>query len=115
MDDDDNFRAALAASLRDDGHQVRECNSPRALPPQALLGEVSALVTDYDMPDTDGLTFADGFHAAHPRVPIVLATALSSGILRAQAAARDFLRLHDKLKGYEALHVLLHQLAGRSA
>ena len=61
LDDDESFRNALAENLRDDGFAVIEYSTARDVPPLNALGEVRVVVTDYDMPGTDGLTFADTF------------------------------------------------------
>jgi DNA-binding NtrC family response regulator len=110
VDDDDGFRNALAASLREDGHQVAEYAAPSALPPLPALSGISVLVTDFEMPGSDGLALADAFHAVHPGAPVILATACAEGSLQAQVAARGFLRLHRKSMGYDDLHGLLHEL-----
>jgi DNA-binding NtrC family response regulator len=111
VDDNDGFRSALAWNLRDDGHDVREYGSPSALPPLATLPEVTIVVTDYEMPGSDGLALADAFHETRPQVPIVLVTAQWNSILRAQAAARDFLEVRRKPFDYDELHALLHRLS----
>jgi len=110
VDDDENFRNAVADNLRDDGHPVLESDAPSRLPPLARLEQVALVVTDYQMPASDGLAFADAFHAAHPDVPIVLVSAQWTSDLRIQTAARSFLRVLRKPVDYDDLHALLHQL-----
>jgi DNA-binding NtrC family response regulator len=106
LDDDYGFRSALAANLREDGHEVREYARPRELPALASLAGIAVVITDYEMPDTNGVTFADAFHAVHPTVPIVLVTA--NGV---HARRRDFLYLQQKPVDYEEMHRLVHDLA----
>ena len=72
VDDEGSFRDSLAEMLRDDGHEVLAYPDPGALPPLHTLSGVDLLLTDYDMPKTNGLTLADRFHACHPRVPVLL-------------------------------------------
>jgi len=110
VDDNESFRSALAENLRDDGYAVIEYGTAQDVPPLVGLGEVSAVVTDYDMPGTDGLSFADMFHAAHPSVPIIMVTGACTYHLEAQAAARGFVSLLPKPLEYDRLHRLLHQL-----
>ena len=112
LDDDENFRHAVAENLRDDGHTVLECDAPDRLPPLASLDRVTLVVTDYQMPSGDGISFADAFHATYPRVPIVLVTAESTPRLDVETAARSFLRVLRKPVDYGHLHALLHQLSG---
>ncbi len=109
LDDDESFRNALAENLRDDGYKVVEYATAHELPPLTTLGEVRVLVTDYDMPGTNGLTFADSFHAAYPAVPIIMVTGACTKNLEAQTAARGFVSLLRKPLEYDKLHNLLHQ------
>lgn len=113
LDDDESFRNALAENLRDDGYKVVEYATAHELPPLTTLGEVRVLVTDYDMPGTNGLTFADSFHAAYPAVPIIMVTGACTKNLEAQTAARGFVSLLRKPLEYDKLHSLLHQNQGR--
>ena len=69
LDDDDDFRNALAANLRDDGYTVSHFSRPRDVPPLTSLESVSMLIVDYQMEGEDGLTFADRFHGTHPISP----------------------------------------------
>jgi DNA-binding NtrC family response regulator len=109
LDDDESFRNALAENLRDDGYNVAEYTTAHEVPPLAALGAVRALVTDYDMPGTNGLIFADMFHAAYPNVPVIMVTSACTKSLKAQAAARDFVSLLRKPIEYGQLYHLLHQ------
>ena len=111
LDDDENFRNALAENLREDGYDVVEYGTAHELPLTAL-GQVQVLVTDYDMPGTNGLTFADSFHAAYPDVPIIMVTGACTKNLEAQAAARGFVSLLRKPLEYDKLHTLLHRDQG---
>jgi two-component system C4-dicarboxylate transport response regulator DctD len=111
VDDDDGFRSALAENLRDDGYAVIEYAAAQEVPPLGGLSDVSVLVTDYDMPGTDGLAFADRFHSVHPRVPIIMVTGSCAAHLHAQAAARGFVSLLSKPFRYDKLHNLLPQLS----
>ena len=71
-------------------------------------------MTDYQMAEIDGLTFADDVHAAQPEAAIVLATAYWTVEIEAAVAARDFLQLCRKPIDYDDLHALLHRLASGS-
>jgi DNA-binding NtrC family response regulator len=110
IDDDENFRTALAANLRDDGHDVHEYGKPDDVPALAALGGFSVVLTDYQMPMKDGLAFADAFHALHPTVPIVLVTALSVRRRVVTPTQRDFVHWRRKPVDYDELHVFLHHL-----
>lgn len=107
VDDDDGFRSALAENLREDGYAVVEYAAAQEVPPLGGLSDVSVLVTDYDMPGTDGLAFADRFHAVHPLVPIIMVTGSCTRHLQAAAAARGFVSLLPKPFHYDKLFRLL--------
>jgi len=111
VDDDDAFRRALADNLRDDGHTVLEYGGPDDVPP-SVLGNLSVIVTDYEMPGTNGLRFADRVHAARPTLPIVMLTAHHQASFVIEAAARSFVHLLYKPVLYQRLHQLLCALVG---
>lgn len=106
LDDDEDFRSALAANLIDDGFAVREYARPADVPLDTLPAP-RALILDYQMPGENGLSFADRFHTAHPDVPVVMITAYWSDYLDAQVGARDYLTLRRKPIDYEQLTALL--------
>jgi len=110
VDNDHGFRGALAENLRDDGHRVVEYAAPIELPPLATLSKVGLLIADYELPRSNGLAFADTFHAVHPTVPIVLMTAFPTRYLVTQSAAREFMRLLAKPFDYARLREILHNL-----
>jgi CheY-like chemotaxis protein len=91
---------------------VAEYTTAYEAPPLTALGEVIAVVTDYDMPGTNGLVFADRFHAMYPNVPIIMVTGACTKNVEAQAAARNFVSLLHKPIEYRQLYHLLHDAAG---
>ena len=108
LDDDETFRSALAANLREDGHAVFDYRDPREVPAIATLGHVGLVITDYQMLSVNGLTFADAFHKAHKRVPIVMVS--GSVPPDVERMARRFVYLWRKPLEYEDLHKFLHRL-----
>jgi DNA-binding NtrC family response regulator len=111
VEDDDLFRDGLAEALREDGHDVIAYPEPAVLPSLSLLGHVSLLLCDFVMPGQNCLTLADRFHAAHPSVPIVMATGSRTRSLDCEVAARPFMRLLEKPLRYDDLHALVHRVA----
>ncbi len=109
LDDDDDFRMALAAHLTDDGYGVRDFGHPADIPPLGSLGALTMLILDQQLEGESGLAFADRFHVVHPRVPVVMLTAYESDHLRAEVARRDFMTLRRKPVDYEEIARLLPQ------
>ncbi len=112
VDDDPNFRADLTDLLCEDGFAVRVYGSPVEVPPLETLDKIALMITDYEMPEENGLAFADRFHAAHPNVPVVLLTGYCATVLEGSLRARRFVHLCSKPFGFEEFHSLLHRLAG---
>ena len=111
VDDDASFRSGVAANLEDDGHVVLEYEDPRDVPP-ASVAAADVVVSDYQMAEVDGITFADDVHAERPEVNVVLATAYWTVEMEAEVAARRaYVRLCRKPVDYDELHVLVHELA----
>jgi DNA-binding NtrC family response regulator len=111
VDDDDSFRSGVAANLEDDGHVVLQYEDPRDVPP-GTLEAAHVVVSDYQIADVDGISFADAVHTQRPDLSIVLATAYWTVDMEAEVTARRaFLRLCRKPLDYEDLHALVHELA----
>lgn len=107
IDDDEDFRSALAANLADDGYPVGEFARPGDVPALGSLEPPSALILDYQMGSEDGLSFADRFHAVYPGVPVVMVTAYWSRYLDAEVGSRRYIALRRKPVDYEDLIQLL--------
>lgn len=113
VDDDTSFRSGVAANLEDDGHVVHQYEDPRDVAPSSLAA-AHVVVSDYQMADVDGITFADVVHAQRPDLNVVLTTAYWTVDMEADVGARrSFLRLCRKPVDYEELHDLVHELASR--
>jgi DNA-binding NtrC family response regulator len=109
IDDDSDFRTGLAANLRDDGHEVREFASPAELPALETLGDIDAVISDYQMGGRDGLGLADQFHHLHPATPFIMVTAYWSQYLATEAGRRKFIVLQRKPVDYEDLLSLVQR------
>jgi CheY-like chemotaxis protein len=78
VDDEDLSRKSLCVFLRDEGYDVRDAASgPEAL---LILTEESfdLIVTDFIMPNVDGIRLVDLIHEKWPALPVLLATAYFS-------------------------------------
>jgi DNA-binding NtrC family response regulator len=110
VDDDASFRSGVAANLEDDGHLVYQYEDPRDVP-ESSLAAAHLVISDYQMAEIDGITFADRVRARRPDVTIVLTTAYWTAEIEAEVAARPFLCLCRKPVDYEELHAIAHELA----
>jgi DNA-binding NtrC family response regulator len=89
---------------------VHQYEDPHDVPPSSLEA-AHVVVSDYQMAEVDGITFADEVHARRPEVRIVLATAYWTVQMEAEIAARPFIRLCRKPMDYDELHAVTHELA----
>ncbi len=111
VDDDASFRSGVTANLEDDGHRVLAYADPRDVPPSSVAA-ADVVVSDYQMGEVDGVTFADGVHRERAEINVVLATAYWTVEMEAEVAARRaYVRLIRKPVDYDELHALVHQLA----
>jgi FixJ family two-component response regulator len=87
IDDDKQFRVALAESLLSLRYKVREYTSAEQF--IALRGETlcDCVITDVQMPGMSGFDLKQALAARHCRVPIIMITALAEPELKARAAA----------------------------
>lgn len=96
LDDDNDFRSALAENLRGDGHRVVELDTPTDAPAFEELYDIGVVVADYHLPSQTGLAFVDAFHAVHPAVPVIVVTADPSAFIDDAIGKRPYARLHRK-------------------
>lgn len=101
VDDNELFRSALAANLRDDGYHVLEFSNGRSVPIERLTG-IDALLSEYLIAGENGLAFARRFHAHHPSVPVVLLTRVAE-VLAEKIAHLRYVTVLPKPLDYEAL------------
>ena len=92
IDDDADFRDALADNLREDGYRVYCYDDVAALPPAALLPEIDLVVTDASRSPSGSMAFAEAWHRAHPGAPVLVLTS---------DAARGWDSWADRLGGVE--------------
>jgi DNA-binding NtrC family response regulator len=77
VDDEQLIRWSLSERLTSEGYTVVEAGTAReAL--QKFGAEIDAVLLDYRLPDSDGLSVLKKMKAAQPDVPIILLTAFSS-------------------------------------
>jgi two-component system, NtrC family, nitrogen regulation response regulator GlnG len=97
VDDDADFRGAVARVLRKLGHVVHEADgAPRALR-SLQIEPVQVVITDILMPEGDGIALINGIKAAHRDAVIV---AMSG---RGSLGALNVLSLATKLGAHAVL------------
>lgn len=111
VDDDEDFRRALAESLRDDGHTVHDFASPAAMPPASTFGRYSVMITDYRLRPEDGLALIERFQTAAPGKPAILVTSFANGAVERALASRQQTWLLEKPFDYEELRALIERVA----
>jgi DNA-binding NtrC family response regulator len=94
VDDEQNLRRVLSATLQREGYEVTVCpDGEQAL--EALERDgADVVVTDLVMPRMDGLTLLRRVVAAHPDVPVIVITAhgrIDKAVEAMKAGAFDFL------------------------
>jgi signal transduction histidine kinase/DNA-binding response OmpR family regulator len=73
VEDDPLVRMTTADLLADLGHEVMEAESGEAAL-RIMESPADLLVTDYGLPDMDGLTLAARLRERYPKMPVVIAT-----------------------------------------
>jgi two-component system response regulator FixJ len=86
VDDDQAVRESLKFTLEVVGFEVRAYDSARQLLDDASIPRSSCLVTDYHMPELNGLELVAKLRERHVSLPAVLVTGLPSEELRNRAA-----------------------------
>jgi DNA-binding NtrC family response regulator len=74
VDDEQDELANYAEMLQGWGYRVIAAQNAESALAQ-MQPDIDAVVTDYQMPDMDGLTFLDALKRVRPEVPVVMLTA----------------------------------------
>ncbi|HEX5777106.1 MAG TPA: response regulator, partial [Caulobacteraceae bacterium] len=74
VDDDSLVLMNTIAMLEDLGHRVFPATSARDALSLLRNEKVDLIITDYAMPDTNGIELAQAVHRRYPDVPVILVT-----------------------------------------
>jgi DNA-binding NtrC family response regulator len=107
VDDDAAFRATLAETLEDLGHEVRQAASCEAGLRGLADGGIAAAIVDLRLPGDDGLAFLRAAAAIAPGVPCMMLTAYASGSNTIEAMRLGAFDHLTKPLGRDALTVAL--------
>lgn len=86
VDDEPSMRFAVHEAL--EAHGIAVISVDRAAEAFAHLDDVDVVVSDYMMPDLDGMQLLERIAATHPSLPVVLVTAHGSERLAVRALQR---------------------------
>jgi len=118
-DDDEEMRALLAQTLRDDGYEVREAaDGFDALLAAGLgrgeeIGGVDLIVTDLRMPGLTGAELLAGLRALSWDVPVVLISAFLDEETARLALRHTAVQVLSKPFSLVALRAAVHRAAPR--
>ncbi|GAA0657219.1 PAS domain S-box protein [Salarchaeum japonicum] len=114
IDDDAGFCELVAAFLeREREHfTVHSATEPRAALERLADGELSVdcIVSDYDMPDLDGLTLLKRVRDTHPELPFILFTGKGSEEIASEAITAGVTDYLQKAGGTEQYSVLANRI-----
>ncbi len=112
VDDDDAVRSALAFALHAEGFCVRSYASSAGLLAESIPCRNCLLITDYRMPEVDGLELIERLRGSKPDLPIILISGLVNRALRGRAARLGVSAVLEKpLSGpglVETIHHIFH-------
>jgi DNA-binding response OmpR family regulator len=84
VDDDEAIRKLEVRMLSQLGHKVLEAEGPvEAMRLAAATPTIHLLLTDFSMPEANGLELARRFRAVHPKTPVLMVSGSLEAISRA--------------------------------
>jgi PAS domain S-box-containing protein len=111
VDDDSGFRGLVAEYLEQESDAIAVETAGSAAAGIEYLREQGAdcVVSDYEMPETDGLEFLEAVRADHPELPFVLFTGKGSEEIASEAISAGVTDYLQK-RGPEQLSVLARRV-----
>jgi len=115
VDDDPAFRALEVEVLSGEGYNVLQAEgAAEALRLATATAAIHLLVTDFSMPETNGLELARRFRAVHPEAPVLMVSGTLSHIDPTAHALDRFALIGKPFTFDELLHKVEALLAGIS-
>lgn len=94
IEDELNLASFLKRGLEEEGHQVDMALDAKTAKIHVATNHYDLLLLDIILPDGNGVTLCKDFHSLHPKLPIILLTALGSThdkVIGLDAGADDYL------------------------
>jgi FixJ family two-component response regulator len=114
VDDDQSLLQSIASLLESADFTVRRFSSALALIDSSSLSEIDCLISDVDMPITDGLALLRVVREAHANLPVIFLTGHPEMLNRSPSAGSDNYRVFTKpFKGHELLAAVSEVLKDR--
>jgi len=88
IDDDHGLASVIQKALETTGYQVSAANDGATGFAMARKNSYDVVLTDFQLPDMDGMTIAHKLHAEKPQIPVILMTAHHSTDIVIQATRR---------------------------
>jgi FixJ family two-component response regulator len=96
VDDDQSILRSLEYLLESADYAVRTFASAAALLASGCLAEIDCLVSDIDMPGTDGFELLRQVHAVRPELPTILITGYPETLRRLPSLGKRHPRVFTK-------------------
>lgn len=115
IDDSAFFRQYIAGHLKQAGFEVEHFEPHSALEALERIREVAPdiIISDYHMPDVDGLSVARMAKRANPALPVIILTAIRDGEREAALTTAGVKRILHKPVSDEQLVEAVKELLGK--
>jgi PAS domain S-box-containing protein len=112
VEDDPDFGALAAEFLESEDERVTVLTVESAAEGLEVFADedVDCIVSDYDMPEMNGIEFLKDVRAEDPRVPFILFTGKGSEEVASEAISHDVTDYLQKERGSDQFRVLLNRI-----
>jgi CheY-like chemotaxis protein len=112
VDDEEHIRVLLCLLLEQDGYSVHTANGGEGAIHEMMLRRFDVILTDFDMPKTNGLDVISFGRTICPDVPILLMSAVPEmeDVARERGAYACIPKLFDKRDLLDLLHGAVQRL-----
>jgi PAS domain S-box-containing protein len=112
VEDDPDFGALAAEFLESEDDRVSVISAESAAEGLEVFDDedVDCIVSDYDMPEMNGIEFLKRVRRADPRVPFILFTGKGSEEVASEAISHDVTDYLQKERGSDQYRVLLNRI-----